>query len=120
MTYPCPICGSGTVKTQVEKNYPTKVRGCEFIVAKASVERCNACGEGFFGAAELKRWREAFYKSLSDTAKIRLLGANGYGFLEGNGRADATLVKRGLIVDTGSGLMALTMIGRKVRTGLLA
>jgi len=119
MKYPCPVCGNGTVVSQIEVNYVTKVRGCEFTVPKAKVERCQKCGEGFFSAKELKRWRDLFYKSLSDNMKIRLLGANGYEFLEGNSRVDAALVKRGLVVDTGSGLMALTKTGQKVRVGLL-
>jgi YgiT-type zinc finger domain-containing protein len=118
MTYPCPICGSGTVTTIVETNYATKVRGCDFIVAKANVERCDKCGEGFFSAKELKSWRDAFYKSLSDAAKVRILGADGDGFLDGTSRADATLIKRGLLANI-DGLVVLTNTGIKVRQGLL-
>jgi len=118
MTYPCPLCGNGTVTTTVEKNYETMVRGCDFIVPKANVERCDKCGEGFFSAKELKSWRDAFYKSLSDKAKIRLIGCDADGFLDGSERVDATLVKRGLLANF-NGLLALTAAGMKVRTGLL-
>ena len=57
-------------------------------------------------------------KSLSDKMKIRLIGADADGFLEGKDRADAALVKRGLVADL-SGLLTLTSTGMRVRTGLL-
>lgn len=59
------------------------------------------------------------YKSLTDKQKIRILGADGDGFLEGTDRTDVALVKRGLVANL-EGLVVLTNTGIKVRQGLLA
>ncbi len=53
MTYPCPVCGVGTVADEVRKNYPTKLFGSiEFIVPRATVGECSKCNEAFLNIAE--------------------------------------------------------------------
>lgn len=56
--------------------------------------------------------------NLSDAQKIRLLGAEASGSLDGRERIDASLVKRGL-VDKSDGRLWLTERGMTIRIGLL-
>jgi len=56
--------------------------------------------------------------NLSDAQKVRLLGAEVSGSLDGRERIDASLVKRGLVEKT-DGRLWLTERGTTIRIGLL-
>lgn len=56
--------------------------------------------------------------NLSDSQKVRLLGAEASGSLDGRERIDASLVKRGLI-EKSDGRLWLTERGQTIRIGLL-
>ncbi len=63
---PCPLCGKGTVKAKVIRNYKTRIRGYPFVVPQACIGVCDQCGERIFTAKETQRWEELFDKYLEE------------------------------------------------------
>lgn len=60
--YDCPMCGNGTMRTEVWPTYDRNYRGQIVRITDAMVDKCDSCGEWAVAAAEGKRW-EAICKA---------------------------------------------------------
>lgn len=63
---PCPVCGKGTIKVKIIRNYKTRIRGYPFTVPQACIGICDQCGEHIFTAKETQCWEELFDQSLEE------------------------------------------------------